>query len=256
MTTLVLPAGNASAWTGPTGNNTYLLLGRVPTLVDAGVGNPEHIDAIARELGGRALALVLITHGHPDHAAGAPALTNRWPAVHIRQVGTGPNPILDHDRIEAGNSIVTAVHTPGHAPDHCCFLAEEDLFCGDLVRLGGTVVVPANRGGDLVQYLHSLRRVRDLRPRRLLPGHGPIIDDPGALIDEYLRHRAERELQITEALKAGCDTPERIVSRVYGGLAPALVPAAVESVLAHLIKLRDEGKAFKDRNSWKPLHAG
>jgi len=246
----LLPAHNASTWTGPTGNNTYLLPGRVPTLIDAGVGNPEHIEAIARELDGRPLALVLITHGHSDHVGGVPAIVARWSDVRIRQFGGGGHPISDDEAIEAGDAAVTAVYTPGHSPDHCCFLDGGDLFCGDLVRSGGTIVIPARRGGDLSQYLASLRRVRALGPTRLLPGHGPIIDDPAKAIDEYLRHRAVREAQIVRALAEGHDTPERIASVLYQGLPPALVPAAVESVLAHLIKLRVDGRARQDGDRW------
>jgi glyoxylase-like metal-dependent hydrolase (beta-lactamase superfamily II) len=256
VTPILLSAGNPSAWTGSTGNNTYLLLGAIPTLIDAGVGNPSHLDAVARALEGRDLALVLITHGHPDHASGAPAIAARWPTVRIRQFGTGLTPILSDETIHAGDSVVQAIHTPGHAPDHCCFLMADDLFCGDLARSGGTIVIPGSRGGSLGQYLDSLRRVRALRPRRLLPGHGPAIDDPAAVIDEYLRHRAKREAQIVAALSAGCDTPERIVLRVYDGLRTELVPAALESVLAHLIKLREDGKALEDRGRWTAAHAG
>ena len=80
---ILLPAHNASEWTGPTGNNTYLLAGRVPTLVDAGVGQPAHIEAVADALDGSPLALVLITHGHSDHVKGVPALLARWPAARV-----------------------------------------------------------------------------------------------------------------------------------------------------------------------------
>jgi glyoxylase-like metal-dependent hydrolase (beta-lactamase superfamily II) len=250
MPFLLIPAGNPSAWTGPTGNNTYLLLGQVSTLIDAGVGHPDHIDAIARELGGRPLAQVLITHGHPDHVGGVPALLSRWPDVGIRQFGSGPQPIRANEVIQTGDTELVAIHTPGHAPDHCCFLDGADLFCGDLARLGGTVVIPAGRGGDLAQYLESLGRVRALGPRRLLPGHGPAIDDPDGVIDEYLRHRAEREAQIVEALRAGCTTPEEIVRRVYAGLEPALLAAAVESVTAHLIKLKNEDRVREREGVW------
>src|SRR6185503_7255974 len=142
---LSIPAGNPSPWTGPEGNNTYLLSGSVPTLIDAGVGEPSHIDAVARALADVPLAQILITHSHPDHARGVPALMSRWPGVLVRNL----------------------------APDQC--VDNESIA-----------------GGSLVQYLDSLRRIRALSPRRLLPGHGPVIDDPVTLIDKYLAHRAER----------------------------------------------------------------
>jgi glyoxylase-like metal-dependent hydrolase (beta-lactamase superfamily II) len=238
---ILIPAGNPSEWTGPTGNNTYLLPGRVPTLIDAGVGKPDHIDAIARALGDVPLALVLITHGHSDHVNGVPALVARWPNVLVRQFGSGEQPIHADEVIAAGDSTVTAIYTPGHSTDHCCFSNGDEVFCGDLARSGGTIVIPATRGGDLAAYLDSLHRVRQLCPRRLLPGHGPVIEDPDALIDEYLRHRARRDQQVIEALAAGCRTPEEIAARIYPDLAPGLRGAASESVLAHLIKLTREG---------------
>ena len=255
MTHTLLPAHNASTWTGPTGNNTYLLPGRIPTLIDAGVGNAEHIESVARALEGRPLALVLITHGHSDHVNGVPAIVARWPNVRVRQFATGEQPIQDDDVIEAGDGVLKAIHTPGHSPDHLCFADAGDVFCADLIRSGGTIVIPASRGGDLTQYLASLQRVRNLRPTRLLPGHGPIIDDPAQAIDEYVRHRAIREAQIARALAEGHDTPERIVSVLYEGLPQPLVRAAVDSVLAHLIKLRVDGKARQDGDRWT-LQAG
>jgi glyoxylase-like metal-dependent hydrolase (beta-lactamase superfamily II) len=249
---IILAAGNPSEWTGPTGNSTYLLPGRVPALIDAGVGNPEHIEAISRALGRRALELVLITHGHVDHASGAPALVSMWPGVRIRQLGSGSDPIAANERIPAGDSSLVAIPTPGHSPDHCCFFEQEsgDLFCGDLVRAGGTIVIPASRGGDLARYLDSLRRIRALGPRRLLPGHGRPIEDPVAVIDEYLKHRSERESQILYALADGCRTLEEIVGRVYGELSPSLLAAAAESALAHLTKLESEGRVVQMDGQW------
>jgi glyoxylase-like metal-dependent hydrolase (beta-lactamase superfamily II) len=250
MPPILISAGNPSEWTGPSGNNTYLLPGRVPALIDAGVGNPEHVAAIERNLAGRDLALVLITHGHDDHVDGIPAIRRRWPGVVVRQFGVDPQPIRDREMIAAGDGTLQALHTPGHSPDHCCFTDGDDLFCGDLVRLGGTVVIPAGRGGDLVQYLASLRLVRDVRPKRLLPGHGAIIGNPDAVIEIYLRHRAEREAQIVAALHAGKNTADEIVRQIYVGLPPALFQAAVESVTAHLIKLKDEGRAEERAQGW------
>jgi glyoxylase-like metal-dependent hydrolase (beta-lactamase superfamily II) len=242
---LLLRARNPSAWTGPTGNNTYLLRGAVPTLIDAGVGDPRHVEEIAQALNGAPLLQVLITHGHPDHVAGLPALRHRWGQISIFE-GTFEN--RDLTPISAGDGEVVAVHTPGHSPDHCCFLDREsgDMYCGDLARLGGTIVIPASRGGSLRQYLESLQRVRALGPRRLLPGHGPIVDDPVALLDSYIVHRAEREAQIVAAIREGAFTPEEIVPRVYGTLEPGIEKAAAESVLAHLVKLEEEGGARRD----------
>jgi endoribonuclease LACTB2 len=240
VTPLLIPAGNPSTWTGPSGNNTWLLPGAEPALVDAGVGRPEHVDAVARALDGVPLARVLITHAHPDHIGGVPALRARWPALRLFPEGGGSG-YVDHEVI-AGGRRLEIVPTPGHAPDHLCFFdrASGDLYCGDLARIGGTIVIPARKGGDLRAYLDSLRRVRDLAPRRMLPGHGPIIDDPIAVIDGYLAHRAARERQILEAMQAGAKTVEEIAARVYPDLPDSLRAAAEETVEAHLKKLNRE----------------
>jgi glyoxylase-like metal-dependent hydrolase (beta-lactamase superfamily II) len=233
----LIPAGNPSEWTGPTGNNTWLIVGRESALVDAGTGIAEHVDAVARALDGAALARVFVTHWHPDHVRGLPALKDRWPRLAVVESPGEPMP--------AGDGVLEIIPTPGHAPDHLCFYDREagDLYCGDLARRGGTIVIPVSKGGDLRAYLASLRRVRDLTPRRLLPGHGPIVDDPVALIDEYLAHRELREQQILKAILDGARTVPDIVRRVYPALPDSLSAAAAESVRAHLVKLRDEGRA-------------
>jgi glyoxylase-like metal-dependent hydrolase (beta-lactamase superfamily II) len=249
---LLIPAGNASAWTGPTGNNTYLIPGAVPTLIDAGVGNADHLDAISRALDGRDLAVVLLTHGHVDHASGVPRVRERWPGVVVRSLDSGDAPLAAGERITAGDRTLVAIATPGHSPDHCCFLDEPscDLFCGDLARAGGTIVIPASRGGDLAAYLRSLAHVRALRPARLLPGHGPIVDEPEALIDEYVRHRASRDAEILRVLEDGQASVEQIAAEIYRGLPQPLVPAARETVLAHLIKLQGEGRVGTRGEVW------
>src|SRR5687767_42994 len=240
---MLLVANNASEWTGPTGNNTYLLPGPPSILIDAGVGEAAHLSAIERALNGAALDLVLITHGHVDHVAGVPSLVTRFPGVVIRGGGAG-EPFLDGEMIAGRGPTLRAIHTPGHAPDHYCFFDERtrELYCGDLARIGGTVVIPASRGGNLREYLESLAKIRALDPVRLLPAHGPAVEDPAKLLDEYVAHRAERERQIAEALKDGLTSVEVLVARIYPGLSPALVPAAEETVRAHLAKLREDSR--------------
>jgi glyoxylase-like metal-dependent hydrolase (beta-lactamase superfamily II) len=235
-TPLLIRAGNASEWTGPTGNNTWLITGRAPALIDAGTGQPEHVEAVAAALGDAPLVRVLITHWHPDHVSGLPALRARWRKLVVVDAPGPPVP--------AGDGVLEIVPTPGHSPDHLCFYDREagDVYCGDLARLGGTIVIPARKGGDLRAYLASLQRIRELAPRRLLPGHGPIVDDPVALIDRYIAHRAEREQQILKAMLDGARTIEEIVRRVYPALPASLSDAAADSVRAHLAKLRDDGR--------------
>jgi glyoxylase-like metal-dependent hydrolase (beta-lactamase superfamily II) len=247
---MLIPAGNPSLWTGPTGTNTYLLREEPATLIDAGVGHPSHLEALANALGGRPLALVLVTHSHPDHVSGVPAVLEHWPSAQVRPASRA---FADGERIEAGGRVLIALHTPGHAPDHFSFFDEAagDLYCGDLARAGGTVVIPGSRGGDLRAYLASLQRIRELRPRRLLPGHGPVVEEPDRLIDEYLAHRAEREEQILGVLDRGTYRPDDMVEEVYGTLPSALAAAAAESILAHLKKLEDEGKVEAEGERWR-----
>jgi hydroxyacylglutathione hydrolase len=231
------------------GNWTWFVDGAEPALVDAGVGHSAHLDAIAQALAGRQLARVLVTHGHADHASGVPAIRQRWPDVEIcagaPDAASGPTRRLtDGDAIVAGDSALVALHTPGHAADHFCFWdpTSRALFSGDMLVKGSTVMIPAGRGGDLREYLASLRRLAALAPRRAYPGHGDVIDDPGTLIDEYLAHRAMRDSQILQCLADGIVDPDAIVARIYPGLADAIRPAARLTVDAHLAKLRDDGR--------------
>ena len=236
---ICLPAGNPGPMTGA-GTNTWLIDGAQPALVDAGVGSAAHLDAIADALGGRPLARLLITHNHPDHALGIPAICARWPEV---QTVRWPWP--EGEAIPSGDSSVTAIHTPGHAAEHLCFWNADtrDLFGGDMVIAGTTVMIPAARsGGSLREYLRSLDRLAALDPLRILPGHGDIVRDPQAIIAAYKRHRREREDQIRACLNDGVPAADvdAIVSRIYGGLPEGLRPAARLTVQAHLEKIAEE----------------
>ena len=243
---LCLNANNPGAMTGR-GNNTWLIDGAEPTLIDAGVGDAAHIDAIANALGGRALVRVLVTHGHSDHASGVPSLRERWPNLQACkfQVSVEPGWISldDEQNMRAGDSQFAVIHTPGHALDHVCFwnLETRELYAGDLVAKGTTVMIPAGRGGGLRAYLDSLRRVAALVPQRILPGHGPVIDNPAELIAEFIAHREMREAQVRSCLERGIRDVSPMVAEIYPGLDERLIPAARATIEAHLEKLREDG---------------
>jgi glyoxylase-like metal-dependent hydrolase (beta-lactamase superfamily II) len=254
----VLHAGNPGPLTGE-GNWTYLIEGDRPVLIDAGVGTPSHLDDIDAAAGTRDLHLV-VTHAHSDHISGAPAIRERrprttlskmpWP---IRDRDLAWTPLADGDVIATGEGPLQVVHTPGHAPDHICLWHADSrtLFVGDMLVHGTTVVIPASHGGSVVDYLASLDRLLRLDPARALPAHGPVIEDPQALIHYYIRHRAEREAQVVAALESGAVTVEDLLARIYPGLQPALEGFARESLLAHLIKLEREHRVRRDDTRWR-----
>lgn len=232
---VLLSARNPGTLTGP-GNNTYLIDGAEPTLIDAGVGHPDHLEELRAHLGGRALVRVLVTHGHPDHASGVPALQALWPDL---DVCAWPR-LGDGGLVRAGDQFLTTVHTPGHASDHVCFWqpATGELFCGDMMTATTTIMVPpSSRGGSLQDYLDSLRRLEALQPRLAWPGHGPAITNPVQRIREYLAHRADRERQVVACLDAGIRDLDAIVARVYADTPRDLWPAARLTVEALLEKL-------------------
>lgn len=261
MRVIRLPAYNPGPFTGA-GSNTWLVPGGKPTLVDAGSGDARHIEALAEALAAhqgdrRSLAQVLVTHAHSDHAGGAPAIAARWPGTAFRKRpwpevdarwAVAWQPVAADDLVEAGDGALWVVPTPGHSPDHVCFFEPRSgaLFAGDLVMNGGTVVVPASAGGSMTAYLASLQRVLELRPRRVYPGHGDPIDEPAALIRSYLAHRMARERQILEVLARGPARVAEIVRAIYAGVPEELHRAAGENVLAHLLKLEEDGRVARD----------
>jgi glyoxylase-like metal-dependent hydrolase (beta-lactamase superfamily II) len=149
------------------------------------------------------------------------------------------------------------LHTPGHAPNHLCFVLEEErvLFTGDTVLDGMYSVVSPNRGGDMTQYLATLARFQKLRVSRLAPGHGDVIDDAKVRLQDYVAHRHERERQVLKLLKAGPARIPDMVSTLYADreLHPKLVEAAGWQLHAHLLKLRSEGKVTGTsvKSAWK-----
>jgi glyoxylase-like metal-dependent hydrolase (beta-lactamase superfamily II) len=187
----------------------------------------------------------VVTHDHEDHAPGAPRLAEATGApVYAFRPFDGAVAVHDGQEITAGRTTATVHHAPGHSPDHVVvFLASEAaLFTGDSVLGRGTSVIDPPEG-DLASYLRSLRRMLELGPRTIYPGHGPTVFDAVGKLEEYLRHRAEREEQVLEALSDGARTIEALVEVIYSEYPPEVRPLAARSVLAHLVKLEAEGRA-------------
>lgn len=234
-------ADNPSALTLD-GTRTYLVGSRHLAVIDPGPALPDHLEELVFTIGGADAVAVLVTHSHPDHAAGAETLAARV-AGSVRSVATGS--LADGEAIETDAGSVIALATPGHTADHVAFHwpAEGAVFCGDLMLGGQDTALVAPPEGNLALYLESLRRLSGLRPRVIYPAHGPPFEDPPAAIERYVRHRQRREAQVLSALEAGVAEEEELVHRVYGAEVPeALLPAARAALPAYLEHLLAEGR--------------
>jgi glyoxylase-like metal-dependent hydrolase (beta-lactamase superfamily II) len=225
------------------GTNTWVL--RDPrsdemVIIDPGPDDDEHVDKVA-ELG--KITLVLISHKHQDHTGGIDKIVELTGAV-VRAVGSGflrglGGPLIDGEVIDAAGLRITVMATPGHTADSVSFLLDDAVLTADTVLGRGTTVID-NEDGSLGDYLESLRRLRGLGRRAVLPGHGPDLDDLETVTAMYLAHREQRLDQVRGALRALGDdaTAREIVEHVYTDVDEKLWDAAEWSVQAQLDYLR------------------
>jgi glyoxylase-like metal-dependent hydrolase (beta-lactamase superfamily II) len=225
------------------GTNTWIL--REPgasrsVVVDPGPPDDTHLDSVLGAAGD--VGLVLFTHRHFDHTESMQVVAERTGAP---ARATDPefcldaSPLVDGEIIDVDGLHLVVVTTPGHTADSTCLrlLDEPSLLTGDTVLGRGTTVI-AHPDGVLGPYLDSLAILRELVEEglveRILPGHGPVIDEAGPVLDYYLEHRQERLDQVRAALDAGASTPREVVEHVYTDVDESLWPAAELSVRAQL----------------------
>jgi glyoxylase-like metal-dependent hydrolase (beta-lactamase superfamily II) len=261
-------APNPGMMTGP-GTNTYIvgdLEAGDLAVIDPGPAIDSHLEALLAVVGQR-LRWILCTHTHKDHSPGVVALKT---ATGAQAIGMPPPPhsnqdqtfvpdrvFADGDRLQVGGSTLRAVHTPGHASNHLCWLLEEErlLFTGDHIMQGSTVVI-SPPDGDMSAYLASLERLLSLEIEAMAPGHGYLMIRPHEAVRQLVAHRLKREAKVVEAL-AAIGTPagatlDALVARVYADTPESLHPVARRSLHAHLLKLAQDRRAVEQDGRWRP----
>lgn len=253
-------APNPGMMTGP-GTNTYIVGDGVLALIDPGPESAAHLDEMVKAVGGK-LRWILCTHTHLDHSPGARALKAatgaevigmRAPLHGSQDTQFAPDRVPKHgDVLDCGGLELRAVHTPGHASNHLCYLLEQEklLFTGDHVMQGSTVVI-SPPDGDMQAYLKSLEALLALDLARIAPGHGHLIDTPHAETRRLIAHRLKREQKVIDAFAAkNPATLDELLPVVYADTSPKLHPVARRSLHAHLIKLAREGQAIESNERW------
>jgi glyoxylase-like metal-dependent hydrolase (beta-lactamase superfamily II)/8-oxo-dGTP pyrophosphatase MutT (NUDIX family) len=265
-------ANNGSVMTGP-GTNTYLVGGGTRNewaVIDPGPADTAHVDAVLAAAPGP-IRWIFVTHTHVDHSPATVELKARTGAVVHGRVAAYPDrqdPTFAPDRILAdgeriaitGDATLRAIHTPGHASNHLCYLLEEErtLFTGDHVMQSSTVVInPPD--GDMAAYIASLRALAaglGDELEWLAPGHGFLMHEPRRAFERIVAHRLKREAKVVEALtRSGPATPQALLASVYDDVLERMHPVALRSLLAHLIKLRDDGLAIERDGRWSLTRA-
>jgi glyoxylase-like metal-dependent hydrolase (beta-lactamase superfamily II) len=246
-----------------TGTQSYILGENEVAIIDPGPDDPKHLAALHTALKGRKVSHVLVTHSHVDHSPLAYAF--EAPVLGFGPSGAGMSTVMQGlSGLEGGEGIdadfapditladgeilrgqgwaLEAIHTPGHMSNHLCFAFEGGLLSGDHVMAWSTTLV-SPPDGDLTQFMASLHKLQAREDARYFPGHGPVLENPQAMLTYQIAHRLERETQILEALPG---TVPAITAQVYKGLDSRLLPMAARNVFSHLIDLIERGKVRSD----------
>ncbi len=247
-------APNPGPMTGP-GTNTYVVGETDLVVVDPGPAEPSHIEAILDCVGDH-LKFIACTHTHPDHSPAAARLAEATGATLVGRVTSDDRhqdlsfqpaaQIEDDDCIAGDGWTLRAIRTPGHVDNHVCFLLEEEgmVFAGDHIMNGSTVVI-VPPGGNMADYIASLRRLLDYDVKVVAPGHGELIPDCRGEVGKLVRHRLMREAKVASALGSAPQSLDGLVTVVYDDVDPAMHEWAKLSLLAHLIKLEGEGRTLR-----------
>jgi len=256
-----ITAPNPGMMTGP-GTNTYIIGTSALALIDPGPESDAHLDAMLNVVGDR-LRWILCTHTHMDHSPGAAALKvatgaevigMRAPPQANQDASFAPDRLLENRGVlDCGAFTLLAVHTPGHASNHLCYLLDRErlLFTGDHIMQGSTVVI-SPPDGDMVDYLKSLAMLLELDIAQIAPGHGHPIEQPHDEARRLIAHRLKREQKVVDAFTVSNPaTLDELVTIVYSDTPQRLHQAARRSLHAHLIKLEREGRVGQEGERWK-----
>jgi glyoxylase-like metal-dependent hydrolase (beta-lactamase superfamily II) len=248
MTRLEVPGhdivGIRAANPGPftlSGTNSWIV-GRDPAwLIDPGPALDEHLAALNAEVAARGgLGGVALTHDHADHTEAVPAIRAQHPGAPLATAGSETDADI---KLEDGDAFgpLQAIATPGHAPEHLTYLTGTAALTGDAVLGEGSVFV-SPYPGSLTAYLDALNRLKRRELTVLCPGHGPLVHDPQAKLDQYISHRLDRERRLLEALNAGKRSVDELLDEAWSDAPPHLRAAATVTLAAHLDKLQADGR--------------
>ncbi|MGH2442081.1 MAG: MBL fold metallo-hydrolase [Chloroflexota bacterium] len=247
------------------GTRTYVVGKEQAYILDPGPADDAYQQFIAEWIGAHKISVrgILLSHGHPDHAPGSSLLSRElnvpiWGSrqldtsyfatrPEIRQYESDPRFVVDGD-------VLRVIPTPGHSGDHVAFFLENAriLFAGDtILGQGSSLVAPPE--GNMAEYMRTLDRLDALRANLIAPGHGPLIHDAHAKIEEYTRHRSTRESQLLQILGRGPATIACLVTEMYAGVNPELRKLASGSVAAQLEKLETEGRVSRQGEVYRPV---